>query len=770
MTSEQKSQDRPSTSRNAIRHHGKQLFGGARTFGSGVGRRLGSTGWKTRTALALGTVALLGAASVSVAVASLDDLDALEARRERPLRLEDATGGPLFARGERPADYATIERIPDALENAVIAIEDQRFRDHGGLDYRSIGRAFWTNAAAGEIVQGGSTISQQLVKISYLEPERTYKRKLHEALLTRELESAHTKDEILEMYLNRVYLGSGAYGMPSAAQVYFGKPIDDLSLAESALLAASIQAPSIVNPRNDMEAARDRAQVVIRAMVASGSIDENAANAALAELTVMAPSSGEQPYGGWFADIAARQGEQLAARFSGAGALRTTLDPELQRLAERAVQTRLAGLPMEAALVALRPDGSVAALVGGKDYQVSQFNRATQAQRQPGSTFKTFVYLTALADGYSPGTVISDRPVDIDGYAPENFGGRFYGDVQMATAFAKSMNAATVRLAMDTGLGNVVKTARLLGIDAELSETPSVALGASGVSLLDLTAAYGAIATGRAPFETHFVSGITAGNEQTYYPFKWKTPQMTGRTAQLMNARADMAAMLRAVVTDGTGKAVADVPGAVGKTGTSQNFRDALFVGWNDALIVGVWVGNDDNSPMDEVTGGSIPAEIWSDFLTAAQGMDVSIPQVAEPRAVEPEAVAPGTPDPAASGAQAVVAAVRSEPGEAEAVARDDRSELEIALGAALSRMENDGRVRGKDIEELRRTVERELQDGDVHGLREFVIRSWADSVGQTTAQQQCNIRACQRAYRSFRASDCTFQPYGGGPREICTQ
>lgn len=722
-----------------------------RLLGKATGH-LSRSGWKARAALAATSVLVLSAAAGTVAVASLDDLDDLEALRAQPIRMEDSGGAPLFTGGQRHADHAPLDRIPDHLEQAVIAIEDQRFHSHGGLDFRSISRALWANAAAGRIVQGGSTISQQLVKITYLAPERTYSRKLHEALLTREMEASHSKDDILEMYLNRIYLGSGAYGVQSAAQVYFGKPVEDLTLAESAILAAGIKAPSVLNLRSDAEAVRSRAQLVIRLMHQAGMIDEARANAAQAELTVLRPANGEKPYGGWFADVVMAQADALAQRFTDPQALRTTLDPQLQRMAENAVQSHLTGLPTEGALVALRPDGSVAALVGGKDYEASQFNRATQAQRQPGSTFKTFAYLTALAEGYTPGSRIPDRPVDIDGYAPENFDGRFHGDVTLAEAFARSLNAATVHMAMDIGIDKVAETARLLGVNEELSETPSLALGASGLSLLDLTEAYGAIATGRAPFKAHFVEGITAGADQVYYPFDWDLPQPSGRAAELLSHRDAMAAMLRGVVTDGTGSAVAEVPGAVGKTGTSQNFRDALFVGWTEELIVGVWVGNDDNSPMDEVTGGALPAQIWASFqlaaLQATQTPDTGLVADATDPPQDPDDIRPARHE-AGDGAMAF-----AEPGQHD------------ALGAALARLEDNGVLSEGDIEPLRAALQERLRDSGDASLRDIVIQS----IAQPAAQGQCNVRACDRAFRSFRASDCTYQPYGGGPRRLCTE
>ncbi|MEC7764434.1 MAG: PBP1A family penicillin-binding protein [Pseudomonadota bacterium] len=735
---------------------GSRIKQGASRLGSDAAQSVGRMNMASRIGFGLSVIALCAIAVGFVAILSLTTLDEFETSEPVALRFEDATGEPLMVRGEMPSGYATLDAMSEHLPNAVIAIEDRRFYDHKGIDMRSVSRAAVANAAAGEVVEGGSTISQQLIKISYLEPERTFRRKFHEALLTRQLERKYTKDEILEKYMNSVYLGSGARGMVSASHVYFGKPVSDLSLAESAVLAATIQLPSAVNPFTDPERVRTRASQAVHNMLADGMIDEGQANAAIADLTVMSPSRTQSgPYGGWFADVVSAQTETLAQRFRNPGKVRTTLEPALQDRAEAAVEQVLGGTGYQAALVALRPDGAVAAMVGGRDYADSQFNRVTQAKRQPGSTFKTFVYLTALAEDWSPNDRIADAPIDIDGYEPQNYGDRFHGEVTLATAFAESYNAAAVNLGAQIGFDRVAETARLLGIDAEMSETPSLALGASEVTLLDLTEAYGAIATGRMPFQSHFVTGIATEDTGEFYPFNWPEPEIGPRAQRLMAVREPMANMLRAVVTDGTGSAVQAVPGAVGKTGTTQSWRDALFVGWGNGLVVGVWVGNDDNSPMDEVTGGSLPAQIWAAFLSG----DTSAPVVEAPAA---------TPEPEAS-EQVAAVETQSDAG--------DMAQDRVGDGTAGEPTFPEG-VKSVDappspdesVESLRSTL-RAAQNGepiDTDRVRQVV----ADLISQTgtpVAQvQSCNIAACDRAYRSFRASDCTFQPYGGGPRKIC--
>jgi len=604
---------------------------------------------------------------------TLPDLEEVQAGAENQMVFADADGNPLIARGSVPSSYAGPEKIPDVLRDAVVAIEDQRFFDHGGLDYRAILRAGVSNLRAGRIVQGGSTLTQQLVKISYLQPERTFRRKLHEAVLTQQLEWRLSKQEILTRYLNSVYLGTGATGMPAAAQVYFETDISDLTLAQSAALAAMIRAPSAVNPFSNLERLRERAALVIDLMLDQGRIDKGAANAARAELASMAPERATASYGSWFTDWVVKQADKLSSRFDGVVTLRTTLDPKIQTSAEAAVKAILeeAGSTAEAALISMTPSGEIVAMVGGRDYSQSQFNRATDALRSPGSTFKTFVYLTALSQGLSPGDRIDDAPIDIDGYRPENFGGRFRGKVSLAEAFARSLNAASVRLAMAVGLDRVIETARALGIEAELSETPALALGASGVTLIDMVEGYAGIASGIMPVVGRGISGISSGEDGSYFSFRYPEPPLTDTTQALLSARDDITNMLALVVSDGTGQAAQLPGGAVGKTGTSQDYRDALFIGWNGSLVTGVWVGNDDNTPMDGVTGGALPARIWQAFMTAAA---TSAPAQATSERATPEPVAPS-----------------------------------------------------------------------------------------------CNISACERSYRSFRASDCTYQPYRGR-RKLCSR
>jgi len=710
-----------------------------------------------RAALVLALIVVtFGVAAGAVWLKTRPGLDALEAERQAEPAFEDVAGEPLqMARG-LTEEYVPLDRMPEALPKAVVALEDRRFHDHGGIDLRSTARALTANIFAGGIVEGGSTITQQLVKISYLTPERSFTRKAHEAMLAREMERRFTKDEILEAYLNRVYLGSGARGVGAASRVYFDKSVEDLTLAEAAVLAAVIRTPSGMNPYRDDEAIRDRGSMVIDLMTAQGLIDEAAANAARIEIATMGFRRADTEYGGWFADWVERQAEPLVRRVGGPVTVRTTLDPVLQKHAEQVVNDALRGTTMQGALVALRPDGSVAAMVGGRDYDESQFNRATDAVRQPGSTFKTFVYLTALSQGLSPGDMVSDQPIEIDGYAPENFGGRFHGEGTLTEAFAGSWNAAAVRLGQHVGIDKVAEAARALGIRAELSETPSLALGASGVTLIDLTEAYAALATGRAPVDARGVAGLTT-SDGAYHELGVTERPPSGVAAQLLDHRHEMGAMLQAAVLEGTGEAAAGVPGAVGKTGTSQNFRDALFVGWNDRLVVGVWVGNDDNSPMDEVTGGGLPAEIWARFLGSAPS-DTAAPAPADAPAADGEVIATGAApqDGAADPVAASVAGTAPRPEAGDADADID------STADAQQQTRQPGQLTAPDamLGLLERASDGDLTVGEVRALLEGRIA--------TSGPQGCNVESCSRAYRSFRVSDCTFQPYGNRPRERC--
>jgi penicillin-binding protein 1A len=600
--------------------------GGRRLFAKSVSRAsfAGASAAVLRR-FVVGTVVL---AVVGVLALSGSILWALhDLRLERPMKqatkpalvLEAAGGEPLGRIG--PLKFAEVERMkfPEHLVQAVLSMEDRRFYSHSGFDLVGIARAARRNMAAGNVVEGGSTITQQLVRMRFSDRERTFTRKIREILTAIWLEWHLTKDEILTSYLNSVYMGADAHGVPAAAHLYFSKRVSELTLSEAAMLTGLIRAPSQLNPLRDLQVAQARAAVVLDAMVANGAINGETAAAAKREMATLKLSPEFRHARSWFADWVAQEGVQVTGSSWHSVRVRTTLDPRLQLLAETTINEVLArqsarARASQAALVALRPDGAVLAMVGGRDYGTSQFNRAVEANRHPGSAFKPFVYLAALRKGYSPQDVIDAGPVEIKGWQPENFGGREYGRVTLAEAFARSINTAAVRLAMDVGLNEVISAARDLGIDARLSAVPSLALGAVEVSLLDLTGAFASVRAGRLRVKPW---GIAAFGADDQSPMRPLGPPIVG-SGQTLQHQQPMTDLLRLVIERGTGRAAVLDGFAAGKTGTSQNHRDAWFIGFNEALVVGVWVGNDDGSPMEGVVGGTVPASIWKRFMTEA--------------------------------------------------------------------------------------------------------------------------------------------------------
>lgn len=542
--------------------------------------------------------------------------------------LETTDGKPLVRQGPIQGPYATREDFPPHLIDAVLTSEDRRFYDHSGIDLKGILRALYRNVGAGEVVQGGSTITQQLIKILYLERDRTWKRKIQEAVIAFWLEQKLGKDEILTRYLNNIYLGEGATGVPAAARIYFDKEVRELDLGESAMLASIIRAPSQLNPVINPEGARQQAELVLDAMVKGGKATAEQATTATADFAELRPTKPAARSGSWLADWVMQEARELAGPYRGTIKVRTTMVPRLQAIAEKVVAEALdkegaqAGAS-QAALVAMTPQGAVVAVVGGRDYGKSTFNRATAAMRQPGSAFKLFVYYAALKAGLTPFDQVEDAPIEIGGWSPENFGGGYSGRVSISEAFARSLNVATVALAMEIGIDKVAAAARELGIDAKLAETPSLALGSSEVSLLDLTGAYASVRAGIAPIEPWGIVSFHADGQ----PRAFRVGPSKQPTTDLRPHQRDLVGLLRLVVERGTGREADLEVFAAGKTGTSQNHRDAWFVGFTEPLVVGVWVGNDDETPMKKVTGGQLPARIWRDFMRAAlAALDDSVP------------------------------------------------------------------------------------------------------------------------------------------------
>ncbi len=549
----------------------------------------------------------------------LPDVDeALAASRRPTVTLLAADGSRLATFGDLYGLPARLGDLPAALPEAVLATEDRRFYRHFGIDPVGLARAAFVNLKAGRVVQGGSTITQQVAKILFLTPERTFKRKVQELLLALWLERKFSKDQIFTVYLNRVYLGAGTYGVEAAARKYFGKPAHHLSTYQAAMLAGLLKAPSRYNPRRHPKRAKDRAIQVLANMVAAGSLTP--AQAALAgrqKGAVIAPAR----HGGarYFADWVMEQVPDYVFPGGMDLTVTTTLDAGLQRLAEKRVAQMLAAAGnkagvSQAALVAMTPDGAVGAIVGGRDYQASQFNRAVQARRQPGSAFKPFVYLAALEAGLTAATLIADAPLTVDGWSPRNFDGGYRGEVSLRRALAQSINTVAVKVAERAGRERVIRTARRLGLSTDFKPTPSLALGAGEVSLIEMTAAYGAFASGGFAVWAHGIKEIRDGHGRVLYRRRGSGP---GRVVNATHAVA-MNEMLTAVVASGTGRAARLQRPAAGKTGTSQNFRDAWFIGYTADLVAGVWMGNDDERPMKKVTGGSLPARLWGKFMTAA--------------------------------------------------------------------------------------------------------------------------------------------------------
>ena len=521
-------------------------------------------------------------------------------------------GQPIARRGavkEAPVDVTRLDPLTPA---AFVAIEDRRFYRHWGVDPRGIGRAMVANMRAGGVRQGGSTLTQQLAKTSFLSSDRSLRRKAQEVIIAFWLEGWLTKDEILSRYLSSVYFGDGVYGLRAAANHYFNRDPENLNLAQSAMLAGMVQAPSRLAPTRNLSGAQKRSRMVLKAMADTGAITRSRAeNVRLARPV---SQSSKVPTGTYFADWVAPGAQDAFEADFGEVKVRTTLDRDLQRIAVRAISRSGIG-GAQAALVAMRPDGRVVAMVGGKSYKDSPFNRATQARRQPGSAFKLFVYLAALRAGWTPDSIIEDEPITIGGWTPVNNDGVYRGPITLREAFARSSNAATVRLSESVGRGNVIRAARDLGITTAIPNNPSIALGTSGVSLLELTSAYAAVASGRYPVSAR---GLPEAPQQEGLSALFE------RGGELQRRRdwAPMLDLLYAAANEGTGRRAALRVPTFGKTGTTQENRDALFIGFAGDLIVGVWVGRDDDKSLGKMSGGTVPAQIWRNFMTSALAVD----------------------------------------------------------------------------------------------------------------------------------------------------
>lgn len=546
----------------------------------------------------------------------LPRIDLAAAMTRKPSITLVAENGDLVANyGDQYGDVVPVDAMSRWLPEAVMAIEDRRFYSHPGIDPLSLLRAAITNWQAGKTVQGGSTITQQTAKNLFLTRDRTLKRKAQELMLALWLEWTFTKDQIFSLYLNRVYLGAGTYGMEAAAQKYFGVSTRNVTPYQAAILAGLLKAPSRYNPENSRTNAHARARTVLQSMVSSGFLtQEQAKRAATQGERYLASLPPPSRTGRYFSDFALDQLDDLIGTVDTDIIVRTTFDNRAQKSAEHALNRVLnrygkARHASQGAVVVMSPNGAVRAVVGGTDYSTSQYNRATQASRQPGSSFKTFVYLAALEKGLDPNDTVVDEPLTIRNWSPKNFDRQFRGEVTIREAFALSINTVAVRVAMDTGLRTVARTARRLGLSISPvgEESPAMALGTEDNTLMAMTAAYAPLANGGLAAWPHSILDITTRDGQVLY----KRIGTSSTHVIRPDVVARMNHLLGGVITWGTGRSAALDRPAGAKTGTSQTYRDALYLGYTADYVTGVWVGNDDNSPMKQVTGGTLPAQVW---------------------------------------------------------------------------------------------------------------------------------------------------------------
>ncbi len=544
--------------------------------------------------------------------------------RKRAIIVEDRNGDVVARYGEIVGNKVSVDDLPPYLVQAVIATEDRRFYHHFGLDPLGLARAMFVNVREGKVTQGGSTITQQLAKNLFLSQERTLKRKIQEAMLAFWLEYELTKDEILSAYLNRVYLGSGVYGVDAAAKTYFKTGVENLSLRECATLAGLLKAPSRYSPLSNPGLSKQRTQVVLGAMVDAGYITEDQANGN----SKVPPKPTQKPtdeladryYTDWIVDSL----DDLIGTPEEDLIIKTTLDSRIQKHVQDEIASAVEQYGADrhfsqGSMIVMRPSGEVLALIGGRNYSASQFNRATQALRPPGSAFKPFVYLTALEHGWDPQHLIMDEPITTGRYRPKNFGHKYYGEVTLEEALTLSLNTISYQLIKEVGPDAVIHTARRAGITSELAPDLSLGLGSSGITLLEMATAYSTLANGGYTVEPYGILEIRSKETDELY---YKRPRrQTHKKVFASHDIQNLSSMMNSVIQYGTGQGANFGRPAAGKTGTSQDSRDALFMGYTHELVGVVWLGNDDNSSMKNVTGGSFPAQIWRDVMRKSSGL-----------------------------------------------------------------------------------------------------------------------------------------------------
>lgn len=541
-------------------------------------------------------------------------------RREPAIEFLDSAGNTLAIRGARHGRRAEVTELPEHVIAAFIAAEDRRFYDHDGADTTAMVRAAWLNWSQGRTVSGASTITQQLIKTLILTPDQTLSRKAQEIRLAKQLEKQTSKEDILELYLNRIYFGSGAYGIDAAAREYFSKSPAELTLAEASLLASLPKAPSRLALDTNLEGAKERQAYVLREMVDYGAITQEDADAAMAEDVALIPGNPEPPHLGYVFDFAKQQLEQILVDPPGDLLITLTIDPDLQQKASEILARRLSedGTPLsagQAASITFDHEGRIKALVGGRDYKESQFNRATQAKRQPGSSFKALVFAAALEAGLDKYDVRLDVPITYGDWTPKNYSPGFYGPTTLSEAFSLSLNTVAAGVGQEIGEARIISLARRFGIQSDLRPLPSIALGSQEVSLYELTRSYAPFALRGNRLDPYLIEKVQDSRGNLLY----ERPEYEPLRVYPRELADEMTGLLSRVVEEGTGGRT-KVKGwtVVGKTGTSQEWRDALFVGFTSEFISGVWVGNDDDSPMKQVNGGGLPADIWSDIMAVA--------------------------------------------------------------------------------------------------------------------------------------------------------
>ncbi len=561
-------------------------------------------------------LALFSSIAVTWSLLNLPETESIQISRQPSITFLDKDGRIIASYGDVYGQSIQFSDLPENLINAVIVTEDKSFFSHPGVDFRGVIRAAITNIKKRRIVQGGSTITQQLAKNLFLTPERSFTRKLHELILSFWLEMRFSKEQILSIYLNRVYLGSGTYGVQAASEKYFNKKVEDLSLYESAVIASLLKAPSKYNPIANFELSKKRASLVLNNMAKNNMISIKEVNKAKFNNTKYSKFTNAPKSTRYFVDWLLPRVKSYVGEIEKDLIVRTTLDVKLQKIAEKSlinVNSKFESAE-QSSLVALDLNGGIIAMIGGTDYGDTQFNRVTQAKRQPGSAFKLFVYLAGLESGFSPNDTIVDSRIDIEGWSPKNYKNEYIGEVTLREAFSKSINTVAVKISETIGREKVIDVAKSMGITSPILNSPSLALGTSEVTLLELTSAYNVLANNGNGVFSYGIRSIEDTDGEILFSRKL---QGTGKVLE-SSIVGKMTRMMEQTIESGTGRNAKLNRPAAGKTGTSQSLRDAWFIGFTSNIVVGVWFGNDNDSPMKKITGGTAPAILWKDFMTAA--------------------------------------------------------------------------------------------------------------------------------------------------------